>query len=197
MSDPSDTRARILDAALQLIFEMGYDGTTTRAIAQRAGVNEVTLFRQFGNKRGILIAVIERETDITSELEEIRLEPSDDMKADLAFAGGRMIEEMTEKAKLVKIIMMEATKDPEIWEHVSSAPFQVLGRIGQYFNEAKGMGLMRDIDPELTAVAFFSFFFRSMVAHAFLGSDVFIDMDQATVGEFVDIFVNGIAAKGG
>ncbi|PZD71420.1 hypothetical protein C1752_06402 [Acaryochloris thomasi RCC1774] len=37
----------------------GVNGTTTRQIAEAADVNEVTLFRQFGNKHGLLLAVLE------------------------------------------------------------------------------------------------------------------------------------------
>ena len=49
----------ILAAAAELIGERGYNATTTRAIAERAGVNEVTLFRHFKNKQGILAALAE------------------------------------------------------------------------------------------------------------------------------------------
>src|SRR5438552_2616505 len=49
-----DLRARILKAASDLYGETGFRGTTTRQIAQRAGVNEVTLFRQFGTKTALL-----------------------------------------------------------------------------------------------------------------------------------------------
>jgi AcrR family transcriptional regulator len=196
MSDDLDTRTRILDAALQLFYERGYDGTTTRAISQRARVNEVTLFRHFGNKRGLLQAVIERETDITDELTEVKLEPSGDIEADLTVLGEQMIQHMSAKAQLVKIIMMETSRDPEIWDHVASAPFQVVGRLSQYFEEAQQRGVIRSVDPELAALAFFSFFFRSMVATAFLGSDVFVEMDHRTIAQFTNIIVNGLGAEG-
>ena len=41
------TKDHILEAAARLYGEHGFRGTTTRRIAQEAGVNEVTLFRQF------------------------------------------------------------------------------------------------------------------------------------------------------
>lgn len=54
-----NTRDRILAAAAQEFAEKGFGGTTTRSIAERAEVNEVTLFRQFGTKQDLLTAVIE------------------------------------------------------------------------------------------------------------------------------------------
>jgi TetR/AcrR family transcriptional regulator len=44
------TEQKILDAALILFARKGYKGATTRAIAQKAGVSELTLFRKFETK---------------------------------------------------------------------------------------------------------------------------------------------------
>ena len=53
------TKARLIEAALDLFAERGVTETTTKAVAERARVNEVTLFRNFGNKYRLLLAVIE------------------------------------------------------------------------------------------------------------------------------------------
>lgn len=52
-------RERILAAAGVLFAREGLEGATTRAIATEAGVNEVTLFRLFGNKKNLLAAVVQ------------------------------------------------------------------------------------------------------------------------------------------
>ena len=49
-----ELRDKILKAATELYAETGFRGTTTRQIAQTAGVNEVTLFRHFGSKTALL-----------------------------------------------------------------------------------------------------------------------------------------------
>ena len=49
-----DTRLRLLTAARELFAQRGSRGTTTREIAERAGVNEATLFRHFGTKHQLL-----------------------------------------------------------------------------------------------------------------------------------------------
>ena len=53
------TKARLIEAALDLFAERGVTETTTKAVAERARVNEVTLFRNFGNKYRLLLAVLE------------------------------------------------------------------------------------------------------------------------------------------
>lgn len=55
----SPSRERLVQAALELFLSQGINHTTTRQIANLAGVNEVTLFRNFGNKYGLLQAVIQ------------------------------------------------------------------------------------------------------------------------------------------
>lgn len=59
------TRQRLIDAALDLFAAQGVTETTTKQIAELADVNEVTLFRQFGNKHGLLLAVIKEAAVFT------------------------------------------------------------------------------------------------------------------------------------
>lgn len=59
----SPSRQKLIQAALALFTTQGITETTTRQIAERAGVNEVTLFRQFGNKHGLLLSALE-ETEV-------------------------------------------------------------------------------------------------------------------------------------
>lgn len=53
-TDPPTPRARLLQAARDVFAHFGYAGATTRRIAQRASVHEVTMFRLFGSKEALL-----------------------------------------------------------------------------------------------------------------------------------------------
>ena len=59
MSTQNSTRQKLIDAALELFTSLGVTETTTKAVAELAQVNEVTLFRHFGNKQGLMLAVME------------------------------------------------------------------------------------------------------------------------------------------
>jgi AcrR family transcriptional regulator len=52
------TRQRILAAAQQLVEEQGYEGTTLRAVGQRAGVTAGTIFVHFNGKDALLMAAL-------------------------------------------------------------------------------------------------------------------------------------------
>ncbi len=51
-------RQLLLNAAARVFARDGLEGATTRAISREAGVNEVTLFRQFGSKERLIEAVV-------------------------------------------------------------------------------------------------------------------------------------------
>ena len=50
MTTKEQTHNKIMAIALDLFSDQGYNDTTTKQIAEAAGVNEVTLFRHFGTK---------------------------------------------------------------------------------------------------------------------------------------------------
>src|SRR5512146_956753 len=56
----TDTRDKLLEVTIRIFAEAGYHGTTTRRVAQEAGVNEITLFRQFGTKEALVKAALAR-----------------------------------------------------------------------------------------------------------------------------------------
>src|SRR5512146_114628 len=59
-----DRRQQILEVATGLFARQGYEGTTTRQIAQRASVNEAIIFRHFPSKEELYWAVIENQCQI-------------------------------------------------------------------------------------------------------------------------------------
>ncbi len=65
-------RQQILNVAIRLFARRGYQGTTTRLIAERAGVNEALLFRHFPSKEDLYWAVIEHKIESARPGEHLR-----------------------------------------------------------------------------------------------------------------------------
>jgi len=59
-------RERLERAALALFVERGYDATTVAEIAERAGLTKSTFFRQFADKREVLMGVQDFLSDLFS-----------------------------------------------------------------------------------------------------------------------------------
>src|ERR1700722_9023466 len=58
----AETRQRILEAARQLFAASGYEASTTRDIADAAGIANGTLFNYFPNKEAILASLVAEVT---------------------------------------------------------------------------------------------------------------------------------------
>lgn len=56
-------RQAILDAAEALFLEYGYPSVSLNAIVQRSGGSLATIYQMFGNKQGLLRAVVDRNSD--------------------------------------------------------------------------------------------------------------------------------------
>jgi AcrR family transcriptional regulator len=69
MSDDLTAKARIRDAAMALIGEVGYERATTRAIAERAGVTSGLIRHHYGSKERLLAACDERIIELIRRLE--------------------------------------------------------------------------------------------------------------------------------
>jgi AcrR family transcriptional regulator len=63
-----DARKAVLDAARELFAERGYERTTMRAVGARAGVDPALIYHYFGDKAGLLSAVIEIPADLAAAL---------------------------------------------------------------------------------------------------------------------------------
>jgi AcrR family transcriptional regulator len=54
------TRERILEAAAELFAQRGYAGTGVDRLAERSGIAKTAIYYHFGNKEGLLAAVLDR-----------------------------------------------------------------------------------------------------------------------------------------
>jgi len=76
-----DTRAELLKAAATVFSQHGFRGSTTRRIADAAGVNEVTLFRYFKSKEALLQEAISSSSGepFAAQLPEAPLDPEEEL----------------------------------------------------------------------------------------------------------------------
>lgn len=97
------TQQKIVDAALDLISHIGYKSTTTKKIADQAGVNETTIFKNFQTKQ-ILIdtAYKQHNTQITDEVDEFFSHQFENTE-DLMRKAGRFIAEMYHRHRTIVI----------------------------------------------------------------------------------------------
>jgi AcrR family transcriptional regulator len=186
-------RERILRAAEELFAERGYARTTTRAIAERAQVNEVTLFRHFGAKQQLLRAVVEAAN--AGGLRALAEELPGDYRAELLRLGHDEVRNMLQHQSAVRLLVCEAAQDPELQAIVVGGASRNQERLAGYFRRQIAAGVVRpELDPEVLAHAFYSLTSSYVMQRTLLGAAATPGLPvEALVEQLVEIFVRGTA----
>jgi AcrR family transcriptional regulator len=188
-----ETRLRILTAVREIYAERGSRGTTTREVADRAGVNEATLFRHFGTKGHLLSAMLDHfsaASALPALLDEVRGAGS--IEEQLRRLGAGAIEQLKRKEDLIKVSMAEEFTNPEgsvcAWQGQAAAR----AALSRYMQEKVTAGELRG-SPEMLARVFMSLFFAYVMARRlWTGPDVSPDQAVATM---VEVFLNGARGR--
>jgi AcrR family transcriptional regulator len=151
-------REQLLDAALRVILEHGYEGVSVEAVARAAGVTRPVVYDHFTNLADLLQTLIGREERCS--LEQLsRLVPGDSADRDPVdlLAGGirRFLEAVSERPTTWRLILFPPQGTPAtVREHVEQNRARFRGRIEALVRRSMAHGeLPRDLDVELTARA--------------------------------------------
>lgn len=104
------SREKIVKSALELFIQKGTIATTTKEIAERAGVNEVTLFRQFGSKQGLLLAVL-KEAPVLDRMQAALSEVAGSNQPLIAY-GETTLELLGQIPELTRSLICESGQSP-------------------------------------------------------------------------------------
>lgn len=192
----AETRTRILKAALKLFAKQGYDGTTTRDLAEKAGVAEGTLFRHFTNKKAILIEVatqgwIEILTDLLTELSEMG-----SYKAIAQVMRKRMLN-MHQNVDLFKVCFMEAQFHPDLRDRIQSEVVDKMTDVAEaFFQTAMDQGIYRPMNPRMVARVFLGMFTIAGFSQDTIMAPGSSPSEMKEMAEGIaDIFLNGVLAE--
>jgi len=140
--------ADIYAAAIALFCERGFGGTTTRQIADRAGVNEVTLFRRFGSKAALMEAAI---TDALANAPFGQVPASDDVKGDLTKVVREYLATYQEHGGLALTLFSQLPHHPEL-HGITPVLMENLKAVSTLLGLHQEAGRLRPGDPGRFAV---------------------------------------------
>ena len=186
-----ETRQRIISAALQLFGQLGYSQATTRAIASAAGVNEVTLFRHFGNKKNLLYACMHTFNE-TSFAASFEADLTGDYAHDLLRMATRQIDDTRANLDMLRVLLCDSRNVPELREVLITGARGNLAGLSAYFQQQVQAGHVRaDLDPEVLAFAFDSLFSTSLLVESMFQQPLTPRLSpEALVTPLVDLFVH-------
>jgi AcrR family transcriptional regulator len=193
---PAETRQRIIAAAMRLFGRQGYSQTTTRQIAADAGVNEVTLFRHFGSKKGLLEVCIEAY-NAAGFAATFEAELSGDYPQDILGMARRQVQDTTASLAILSLLVCDARNVPELRQAMLAGGRGNLQRLSAYFQNQIDSGvILPEYTAEALASAFDSLFSSNVIfEYMFQGSLSPELSSEAVIQPLVDLFVRGTWAQ--
>ncbi|MCA1566243.1 MAG: TetR/AcrR family transcriptional regulator [Acidobacteria bacterium] len=199
-----DRRKQILLVAMRLFSQRGFSGTTTKEIAQAAGVSEAMVFRHFANKEELYSAILDHKAcanniECPSDIVPDALARRDDRAVftGLALAMMRHHEHDTEFLRLLTHSALEGHELAHMfWDRNVRGMYDFLGA---YIRDRQREGAMRDVDPAIVVRGFLG-----MVIHHSLNNLLWDTRrlllnipNERAAAEFTEILLRGIAAEPG
>ncbi|WP_338125186.1 TetR/AcrR family transcriptional regulator [Paenibacillus dendritiformis] len=186
-----DTKERIIEAAMTLLKEKGYRGASTKAIASVAGVNEITLFRHFGNKRNIFTAVMEKFSYLPSFEKMFKEDVMWDLQADLRMFALNYLDYFRNNGDIITIAYKELGMFPELDRQVALTPVKLTGLLVDYFETMKQKGRIRDCPSEAYAMMLVSMNF-GFLYHRLVHGDISGVSEEDFIEDTIAIIADGL-----
>ncbi|MGJ4965910.1 TetR/AcrR family transcriptional regulator [Bradyrhizobium oligotrophicum] len=133
------TEDQILSAAAEILERQGPEAVTTRAVCQAAGVTAPTLYHHFGDKSGLLRALVLRGVETFMTQKRTNRHTADAL-ADLKRGWNGWIAFALERPKLFRMMIDQTRSDPGVSREAFGLMRAVVERL-----EAQGR-LTTDVD---------------------------------------------------
>lgn len=186
-------RQKILNAATELYAETGFRGTTTRQIAQRAGVNEVTLFRHFGSKTALLHEAIRCACGTPVPL-SLPASPQNPRAELLAWAQLHW-DALWGRRSVIRTAMGEIEEHPGLLPLENSASACAGRELNTYLERLRDAGLARaEFATPAAAMTLLGALFADAMSRDIMPFHYRLEPKEA-IAEYVNLFVRAIGAE--
>lgn len=197
-----ERRLQILAVAVRLFSERGFRGTTTKEIAQAAGVSEAMVFRHFATKEELYAAILDHKACSGTNFEP----------AEMAAEAIRRRDDRAVFESLALGALLHHERDPEfqrlllhsaLEKHELAQMFfdefvrRVYEFLGGYIRERQREGALVEIDPALVVRAFIG-----MVMHHSLNNNLWDPKrrllnvsNEEAARNFTNILLDGITTS--
>ena len=192
-------RQQLIDTAMRLFSLQGFDGTTTREIAQAAGVNEAIIFRHFSSKEDLYWAVVSSRINASGRKQKLKklIASGGDAHDVLAAIAETWLRRTRTDAALSRLLLFSALRSPKL----SDAFFrtyivEAFDLLAEYFSRAATQHRLRNVDPLMAARGFLGMLaYHNLVQEIFGGSHYQQFDPRAMAEQLADIWLDGLIVK--
>jgi len=191
---------QFLQAATEIFLEKGYRNARLADIVGIAGGSLSTLYQVFGNKEGLVRAIMERSIRIFGQGLDVLEDPDLPPEQALVAAAERLVTEILTPEQIVtsRIFVAEGLHFPGLrdWFFENGvAPAEK--RLAAYFEREKALGRLMVDSPAVAADRFFMMVFGGTMIRSVNGAIGCGDVDRAVAEsrEAVAIFLRGVLPR--
>jgi AcrR family transcriptional regulator len=186
-----DVRDKLIESAARVFAEAGYRGATTRRIAQDAGVNEITLFRHFGNKDALLLEAVRVHGAPKPTMPELPQDPVDPF-AELERWCRVQHEFLLERRALIRSCMGEMEERPDMGHPAKAHPHCAAAALAGYLERMRAAGLTTQrFDPAAAAWMLLAAVFGDAMWRGIL-PELYGESADAAIAEYVRLTLSSI-----
>jgi AcrR family transcriptional regulator len=194
-----DRQQQILRVAAELFARYGFEGTTTRRIAEQARINEAILFRHFPHKEDLYWAIIEQKCRMgarAAKFEKLLASSRDDRQL-FATIAEEVLRRNTEDRARTRLLLFSALEN----HRLSHAFFRThiakhYERLAAHIRRRVREGVFRPVDPLLAARAFVGMVVYHFLVQELFGGARYQKFDPRQVSEtLADIWLEGMRMR--
>jgi TetR/AcrR family transcriptional regulator len=196
-----ERRLQILAVAVRLFSQRGFRGTTTKEIAQAAGVSEAMVFRHFATKEELYAAILDHKACSGGNFEpavmaEDAIRRKDDRAVFESLALGALNHHERDP-EFQRLLLHSALEKHELAEmFFNEFVRRVYDFLGGYIRQRQREGALVEIEPSIVVRAFIG-----MVMHHSLNNNLWDPQrrllnisNEEAARHFTNILLNGITS---
>jgi len=185
---------KILASASDLFAKNGFKGTTTKAVAQGAGINEALLFRHFPNKEKLYSKLLKSKIEDFEVyfLPQIARAKNQELPDALSLIARVTVAKMKRDQTFLRMMLFSALENHPMSRRLYQQRLPLIEFMEKLFQARMDKGEMESSDPGLLARAFFSMIYHYvLITKIFRARTYFKKSEKEVLAGFIHVFLNG------
>jgi TetR/AcrR family transcriptional regulator len=194
-----ERRQEIIRAALEVFARNGFGGTTTREIAENAGISEAMIYSHFRNKQDLYTAIIDEKLQESEPLYYPldAMRNRDDARVFTTIVAN-YLRRHSEDPTFLRLFLISGLEGHELASMFVAGPVRKFFEfLADYIGERIDEGAVKPVNPEITSRCLLGMVHYFVLLREILGDDTLNPIGHAEAIEtIVNIFCHGILADG-
>ena len=194
-----ERREQICQIAMRLFSESGFRGTTTKEIANAAGVSEATVFKHFSNKDELYTAILDHKACNRAfpnpfELLAEKIAAKDDFGVFYTMALNAL-DHHAEDCDFLRLMLHSALEGHDLARiFFESFITDIYEFLGAYIRQRQGDGVFREVEPKVVVRAFIGMFVHHSLNNLLWDKEqkLLKISNEEAAREFTEILLRGI-----